>query len=233
MSIVHGRRTAGLQHPERPHHHADRRVEALAGRRHGPGHRRHRPALDHRRRDAADPHGRLHGRPGPRPRRHHAEPGPGRAEQHARMADMGAASSVVAFFRSMGGSVGRRRAGCRARPPGGRRGRRRRRPDPEGQPGAGAAVRPPEGDVPDLSTLPEPIRAIFETRSATRPATSSWWRCRSRSARWWRCCSSRRCRCAPPWAPSEAVAPEAAVALERDERPRSAPCTPSSRRSGS
>ena len=78
--------------------------------------------------------------------------------------DMGAASSVVAFFRSMGGSIGVSVLGAvlshqvagsvatglaRARRP-----RRTRR--------AAASA------IPDMATLPAPVRAVFETRLRRR-----------------------------------------------------------------
>ena len=77
--------------------------------------------------------------------------------------DMGAASSVVAFFRSMGGSIGVSALGAvlshqvadqvadRAR-------RARRRPAP----GAAATT------IPDMATLPAPVRAVFEARVRRR-----------------------------------------------------------------
>nr|WP_278259894.1 MFS transporter [Nocardioides convexus] len=77
-----GRRTARLQHRQRPGHHPHRAVEALAGRRHGDGHRRHLAARHDRRGDPAGRGRSLHGDRRCGPRCHHAEPGALGAEQH-------------------------------------------------------------------------------------------------------------------------------------------------------
>ena len=78
-------------------------------------------------------------------------------QNNTAQSDMGAASSLVAFFRSMGGSIGVAALGARAQPPGGRQGRRgsrrdRRRP----------RARTESHSIPDLDPLPGPVRAIFE-----------------------------------------------------------------------
>ena len=80
------------------------------------------------------------------------------------LADMGAGQSVVAFFRSIGGSIGVAGAGRRAGPPGRRR--RSVRPDEAAawsHPEHASAVCHDTGSIPDLSTLPAPVRAIFES----------------------------------------------------------------------
>ena len=60
------------------------------------------------------------------------------------------------------------------------------------------------GDAAESHVDPRPGRAARRRSgrsssrpSARRPATSSWWRCRSRCWRSSACCSSARCRCAP------------------------------------
>ena len=58
----------------RPDHQRDRPLEALPGRRHGPGRHRPRPARHHRRDHQPGRRRRLHGDPRHRPRRDHAEP---------------------------------------------------------------------------------------------------------------------------------------------------------------
>jgi EmrB/QacA subfamily drug resistance transporter len=77
-------------------------------------------------------------------------------QNNAAHADVGAASSLVAFFRTIGGSVGVSALGTAlghqvaSSVAGGLR---------------GIGVTPPSGDststIPDLSTLPEPVRAVF------------------------------------------------------------------------
>ena len=108
-------------------------------------------------------------------------------------ADMGAASSVVAFFRSMGGSVGVSALGAVL-------GHQVADIVSRG-PRAGWAS-PPSGAggshaIPDLATLPAPIRALFE--QAFGEATGHLFLVAvpfavlALSA----CCSSARSRCAP------------------------------------
>ena len=100
-----GRRPAGLEHRHRPDHLRTGRVEALPRRRHGPGHRRPGAALHDRRGHRLVRVGVFMAVLGL---------GLGATMQNLVLAvqnntaqrDMGAASSVVAFFRSMGGSIG-------------------------------------------------------------------------------------------------------------------------------
>ena len=70
---------------------------------------------------------------------------------------MGAASSVVAFFRSMGGSVGVSALGAVLAHQVRRQGRPRAWPR-----SASPAARPRAGSIPDLASLPAPVRALFE-----------------------------------------------------------------------
>ncbi len=119
-------------------------LEALAGRRHGRRHRRHRPALHDRRRDPAVAHRHLHGRPRPRSRSHHAEPRARGAEHHPalRHGRRILRRRVLPFPRWLGRH---RRPRCGPRPPGrrhgeGRTGQARRRAA-----GAGLRGRPPDG----------------------------------------------------------------------------------------
>ena len=79
------------------------------------------------------------------------------------LADMGAGSSVVAFFRSLGGSVGIAALGAVLAHQVAdvvRTGLGRLVAE---QPAYADAVRHSTGGIPDLSTLPAPIRAIFES----------------------------------------------------------------------
>ena len=114
-------------------------------------------------------------------------------QNNAAQSDMGAASSVVAFFRSMGGSIGVSALGAilsvqvadnvvlgpgQAGHPRRRRLREPLDPRPRCPPGSG----------------PGGLRA---TPSVRRPATSSWSPYRSRSWPSSASCSSTRCRCAP------------------------------------
>lgn len=77
-------------------------------------------------------------------------------QNSAPYADLGAASSVVAFFRSLGGSVGVSALGAVLG---------HRVADHVGSGLAAIGVRAPEQDghrIPDLAELPEPVRAVFE-----------------------------------------------------------------------
>ena len=79
-------------------------------------------------------------------------------QNQVRPEELGAASSVVAFFRTLGGAVGVSALGARAGQPGRRL--------HAGQPGrAGHARRGGErrqGSIPKLSSLPAPVRAVVE-----------------------------------------------------------------------
>ena len=87
--------------PDHPH----RQVEGLPGGRRDPRRPRVRPARDHRPRDGHGAVRRLPVRARRRHRHDDAEPGAGGAEQRRRVGP-GAASSAVAFFRSLGGAIG-------------------------------------------------------------------------------------------------------------------------------
>ena len=77
-----GRRPAGLEHRHRPGDQPYRALEAVPGHRHGARGRRAEPAEHDRRDHQPGPGRRLHGGPGARPRRDHAEPRARGAEQH-------------------------------------------------------------------------------------------------------------------------------------------------------
>jgi MFS family permease len=78
-------------------------------------------------------------------------------QNNTAQSDMGAASSVVAFFRSLGGSIGVSALGAVLS---------HRVADTVAQGLARTGVAAGEGrqshTIPDLSTLPEPVRALFE-----------------------------------------------------------------------
>ncbi|MGH3346305.1 MAG: MDR family MFS transporter [Nocardioides sp.] len=77
-------------------------------------------------------------------------------QNNTAQADMGAASSVVAFFRSMGGSIGASVLGAVLA-------HRVAASVADGMADAGIPVGGHDtGAIPDLATLPEPVRAIFE-----------------------------------------------------------------------
>ena len=79
-------------------------------------------------------------------------------QNNTAQSDMGAASSVVAFFRSMGGSIGVSALGAVLSHQVADE-RRRRAWRGSGIPdGAGTS----SGSIPDLATLPAPVRAVFE-----------------------------------------------------------------------
>ena len=71
---------------------------------------------------------------------------------------MGAASSLVAFFRSMGGSIGVSALGAVLSHQVAALGR-----GGPGRAGHPASTRTRAGSIPDLATLPAPVRAVFES----------------------------------------------------------------------
>ena len=79
------------------------------------------------------------------------------------LADMGAASSVVAFFRSLGGSVGIAALGAVLAHQVADAVRSGLAALVEADPAIAGQVQHETGGVPDLDTLPAPIRAIFES----------------------------------------------------------------------
>ena len=155
-------------------------------------------------------------------------------QNNTAQADMGAASSVVAFFRSMGGSVGRLGARCRARPPGRRRGDRRARAGWASR--AGGSRQPTADPRPRDAARADPRRLRARLRRRDRPHLPGG-RCRSRSARWSRVLLHQGGAAAHHrWTTSDRGAARQEPARRRaasGERPASAPCTPSSRRWGS
>jgi len=77
-------------------------------------------------------------------------------QNNVTMADMGAASSVVAFFRSMGGTIGISALGALLS-------HQVAVKVTDGLHGLGIATSSTESHaVPDLSTLPAPVQAVFE-----------------------------------------------------------------------
>ena len=136
-------------------------------------------------------------------------------QNNTAQSDMGAASSVVAFFRSMGGSIGVSALGRGAQPPGRRQGGRR-----AGQRWASRR----HGHAEPLDPRPDDPagagpRALRERLRRRRPASCSWSPCRSRCSRWSASCSSARCRCAPPIdEPPRSVATEPTGARWQRER---------------
>ena len=104
--------------------------------------------------------------------------------------DLGAASSVVAFFRSLGGAIGVSVLGAVLA---------HRVTDYVADGLAALGVKAGAGDsggIPDVDTLPAPVAAWSRARTATASATSS---CTRRRSRCWPSCSSsssRRSRCA-------------------------------------
>jgi MFS family permease len=76
-------------------------------------------------------------------------------QNNTAQADMGAASSVVAFFRSMGGSIGVSALGAVLA-------HQVTQTLTEGLARMGVVVRN-TGSIPDISALPAPIRALYET----------------------------------------------------------------------
>ena len=78
-------------------------------------------------------------------------------QNNTAQSDMGAASSVVAFFRSMGGSVGVSALGAVL-------GHQVAASVSEGldRMGVAASGAGGSGAIPDLATLPAPVRALFE-----------------------------------------------------------------------
>jgi hypothetical protein len=76
-------------------------------------------------------------------------------QNNTAQADMGAASSVVAFFRSMGGSIGVSALGAVLA-------HQVTQTLTEGLARMGVAVQN-TGSIPDISALPAPIRALYET----------------------------------------------------------------------
>ena len=120
-------------------------------------------------------------------------------QNNTAQADMGAASSVVSFFRSMGGSIGVSALGAvlshqvTQKVTDGLAALGHRRP-------ATAPARSP------TSTRCR-RRSARSTRrpSARPPATCSWSRRRSRCSRSSASCSSARCRCGPRWTAKSAA----------------------------
>ena len=78
-------------------------------------------------------------------------------QNNVAQSDMGAASSVVAFFRSMGGSIGVSALGALLSHQVADERRRRASPGSASRSGAHE-----QGSIPDLATLPAPVRAVFE-----------------------------------------------------------------------
>ena len=101
----------------------------------------------------ADRARRLHGAGRRRPRHAHAEPRARRAERRP-APDIGAGSSLIAFFRSLGGAD--RRVGA------GRAARLKATSSMAAGLAAPASGRPPARQVPDVSTLPPPVAAVVE-----------------------------------------------------------------------
>ncbi len=84
-------------------------------------------------------------------------------QNNTAMADMGAASSVVAFFRSLGGSTGIAVLGAVLAHQVADAVAAGVAPILRANPELAAQFADQKGGVPELSTLPEPIRAIFES----------------------------------------------------------------------
>ena len=78
-------------------------------------------------------------------------------QNNTAQSDMGAASSVVAFFRSMGGSIGVRALGAVLASQ-----VAATVTDGLASMGVDRATRSGSHQIPDLATLPGPIRAVFE-----------------------------------------------------------------------
>ena len=136
----------------------DRALEALPGRRHGLRDRRPEPARARSTRDQPRWSGRrLHGRARPRPRRHHAEPRARGAEQHrpVRHGRGQLGRRVLPLDGRLDRRLGARR---RAQPPGRRQGHRRAWPRWASRPATARSSH----SIPDLATLPAPVRAVFE-----------------------------------------------------------------------
>ena len=95
-----------LEHRHRPDHQRDRAVEALPGRRHGPGRHRSRACSARSTRpptwSPSASSWRSSASASARPCRTSCSS----VQNNVKMSDMGSASAVVAFFRSMGGSIG-------------------------------------------------------------------------------------------------------------------------------
>ena len=92
---------------------------------------------------------------GARARHDDAEPGAGRAEP-GRQADLGAASSLVAFFRSLGGAVGVAGLGAVLS-------HQVAAQVTAGLTAMGQSVSSAQShQIPDLATLPGPVRALFQ-----------------------------------------------------------------------
>jgi hypothetical protein len=107
-------------------------------------------------------------------------------QNNVAQSDLGAASSLVAFFRSMGGSIGVAALGALLS-------------HQVADKVAAALSRlgiavdaHRSGDIPDVSSLDEPFRSIFE-----HAFTCSSSPCPSRCWPWSACCSSRRSRSGP------------------------------------
>jgi hypothetical protein len=79
------------------------------------------------------------------------------------LADMGAASSVVAFFRSLGGSAGIAALGAVLAHQVADAVAAGLAPILRANPELAAQFSHQKGEVPDLSTLPGPVRAVFES----------------------------------------------------------------------
>ena len=134
-------------------------------------------------------------------------------QNNTAQADMGAACSVVAFFRSLGGSVGVSALGAVLAHQVADDGRRRAWPATRASEPAtvGTATADPRPGDPARPRSGRSSRAP----SATRPATSSWWPlpfavAGAASA----CCSSRRCPLRTTVTREDELAPEAAAELQ-------------------
>ena len=95
-----------LERRHRPDHQRHRPLEALPRRRHGPRRRRPRPARHDRRRPPTWSWSASSWRSSASASAPPCRTSCSRCRTTSSMSDMGAASSVVAFFRSMGGSIG-------------------------------------------------------------------------------------------------------------------------------
>jgi hypothetical protein len=153
---LHGRRAPRVVDRDRSDHQHHRAVEALPDRRHGAGDRRDGAAVDDRREDL------LVRRVGA----YMAVLGLGlgatmqnlvlAVQNNTAQADMGAASSVVAFFRSLGGSAGVSALGAVLS-------HQVASTVTEGLAKMGIKADSHEShSIPDVSELPAPIRALFE-----------------------------------------------------------------------